>query len=166
MIKKVKRTFMYIAPRPPPLARPLPPRGLRPGARPRPPRLPLPRRGVSGDFTNTSSIFVFSNTTLSSGGSNILSSDVEEFLLRLDSGVMHALGMLSNASVILGSLILELVGSISSGFCSSTKNFVAVSTIGSASGAGIGSCRLAPRPRPRPPLGLTSIAGRSLQFYK
>lgn len=154
-----------MAPRPPPRPRPLP----LPGARPRPPRLPRPRPprlGVSGDFTNASSIFVFSNTTLSSGVStNIFRSDVEEFRLRLDRGVVHALGILSNASVILGSLILELVGSISSvGFCSSTKNFVAVSTIGSGSGSGcgLGSARLAPRPRPRPPLGLARIVGRSL----
>lgn len=156
-----------MAPRPPP--RPLPlARGVPLGVRPRPPREPLPPRlprplGISGEFVITSSIcgIVF-KTTFSSGVSpNIRRpSVVDDFRLLLDSGVAHVEGMLSRASVMRGSFIRELVGSISSlGFCSSRK-FVAVSTTDSSTGR-LGSSRLAPRPRPLN-LVLTSIAGRSL----
>lgn len=164
---RIYHTFMYMAPRPPP--RPLPlVRGVPLGVRPRPPREPLPPRlprplGVSGDLVNTSSTcdIVF-NTTFSSGVSPNMRrpSVVDDFRLLLDRGVAHVEGILSRASVIRGSFIRELVGSISSvGFCSSRK-FGAVSTIGSA-GRRPDSSRLAPRPRPLN-LVLASIAGRSL----
>lgn len=162
---------MYIAPRPPPRPRPRP-RGLRPGPRPRPrpPRLPRPPLplGVSGDFTESSSIFgsVLSTTFSSGASANNFRSVAEEFRLLLVRGVVTDAGILSRASVIRGSLILELVGSISSGvFCSSTKNLLAVSTSGSLCCGELGTACRFPRPRPLP-LGFTKIAGRSLKLYK
>lgn len=158
---------MYMAPRPPP--RPLPlARGVPLGVRPRPPREPLPPRlprllGVSEDLVIASSIcgMVF-NTTFSSGVSpNIRSpSVVDDFRLLLVRGVAHVEGILSRASVMRGSFIRELVGSISSVDFSSSRKLVALSTIGSSAGRP-SSSRFAPRPRPLN-LVLTSIAGRSL----
>lgn len=86
----------------------------------------------------------------------------DELRRLLVKGVEHTDGILSNASVIRGSLIRELVGSISSaGFCS-TKNLFAVSSTGSAGADGAGSVTMRrPRPRPRP-RGFAMIAGRSL----
>lgn len=150
---------MYIAPRPPPRPRPRP-RGVRP-LPPRPPRLPrpLPDPGGSGDLPNSSN-FELSSTAFS--GVSPVEKLPEEFLLLLDKGVLHVEGILSRASVIRGSLILELVGSISPETGRSSGSAGSITTTVSSSADGVASERRPPRPRPRP-RGFDSIVGLSLK---
>lgn len=151
---------MYIAPRPPPRPRPRPR-----GVLPLPPRPPRPPRlfadpGGSGDLPNSSN---FGSSSTGFSGVSPVEKFPEEFLLLLDKGVLHVEGILSRASVIRGSLILELVGSISpeTGRSSGTSAGSITTTVSSSAG-GVASERRPPRPRPRP-RGFDSIVGLSLK---
>lgn len=155
----VSLTFIYIAPRPPPRPRPRPR-----GVRPRPPRLPRPPRpladpAASGVLPNSSNLEVSSFTS----GVSPVEKFPDEFRRLLVNGVTQTDGILSRASVIRGSLILELVGSMSTaaGGRSSGSSAGSITTIVSSSAGGVTSVRLPPRPLPRP-RGFCSIVGLSL----
>lgn len=155
---------MYIAPRPPPRPRPRP-RGVRPlpPREPFPPR-PFPEPPASGVFPDSSS-FELSSSTFTSGVSPV-EKFADEFRLLLDKGVTQTVGILSRASVIRGSLILELVGSMSTvAGRSSGSSAASITTMVSSSVGGVTSALLRP-PRPRPrPRGFCSIVGLSLEIF-